>query len=43
MTHEDHKELAAILGKDFANGTELAAMVKQYAADHEGLFEEITK
>lgn len=43
MTHSDKKELAAILGKDFANGTELAAIVKQYAADHEGLFEEITK
>lgn len=43
MTHEDKKELAAILGKDFANGTELAALVKQYAADHEGLFDEVTK
>ena len=43
MTHEDKKELAAILGKDFSNGTELAGLVKAYAADHEGLFEEITK
>lgn len=43
MTHEDKKELVAVLGKDFANGTELAAMVKQYAAEHEGLFDEVTK
>jgi hypothetical protein len=43
MTLADKKELVEILGKDFSTGTELAGLIKTYAADHEGLFSEVTK
>ena len=38
MTQKAHDELSDILGKKFDNGTELAAMVKEYVTDNSGIF-----